>query len=93
MQSIGVRELRQNASAWLARVESGESFEITNHGRSVAVLTPLRGESIPALDRLRAAGRVIEPAGDLADFLVTAAPLRSSLDTAQILDELRTEHP
>jgi len=37
----GVRELRQNASKLLERVEAGESIEITNHGRVVARLVPV----------------------------------------------------
>jgi prevent-host-death family protein len=41
MRSIGVRELRQNASRWLDEVRSGASFEITVRGRPVARLTPL----------------------------------------------------
>ena len=39
MESIGVRELRQQASVYLRRVDSGESFQITERGRPVAVLT------------------------------------------------------
>ncbi len=37
----GVRELRQNASKLLERVEAGETIEITNHGRVVARLVPV----------------------------------------------------
>ncbi|MDF0528658.1 type II toxin-antitoxin system prevent-host-death family antitoxin [Tsukamurella sp. 8F] len=41
MESIGVRELRQHASKYLARVEAGEELEVTNHGRLVARLVPV----------------------------------------------------
>ena len=41
MDRIGVRELRQNASKYLARVEKGETLEITDRGRPVALLTPV----------------------------------------------------
>ena len=41
MASVGVRELRQRASELLRRVEEGESIEITDRGRPVAMLTPL----------------------------------------------------
>ncbi|BBZ40105.1 type II toxin-antitoxin system Phd/YefM family antitoxin [Mycobacterium conspicuum] len=44
MKSIGVRELRQNASKYLADVESGESIEITDRGRPVARLVPVSGD-------------------------------------------------
>jgi prevent-host-death family protein len=42
MESVGVRELRQRASALLDQVEaSGMSIEITNHGHPVARLVPI----------------------------------------------------
>ena len=40
--SIGIRELRQNASRYLRLVEERrEPIEITDRGRPVALLTPL----------------------------------------------------
>ncbi|MEW6153265.1 MAG: type II toxin-antitoxin system prevent-host-death family antitoxin [Actinomycetota bacterium] len=59
MTSVGVRALRQRASELLRLVEQGETVEITDRGRPVALLTPLP-EGSP-LERLRAAGE-IEPA-------------------------------
>lgn len=38
MESIGVREIRQNASAYLRRVRAGETFQVTDRGTPVAVL-------------------------------------------------------
>ena len=38
---IGVREIRQDASIILARVEEGEEFIITNRGVPVARLLPI----------------------------------------------------
>ena len=38
---VGVRELRQNLSVYLRRVEAGETLEVTHHGRVVAELAPL----------------------------------------------------
>lgn len=40
MERIAHRELRNNSSAILRRVAAGESFEITNHGEVVGVLSP-----------------------------------------------------
>jgi prevent-host-death family protein len=40
--SIGVRELRQNASKLLDIVKSGAIIEITEHGVPVARLTPIK---------------------------------------------------
>ncbi|RHA37074.1 type II toxin-antitoxin system Phd/YefM family antitoxin [Cellulomonas rhizosphaerae] len=41
MDVVGVRELRQNASAVLRRVEAGERLRVSVNGREVAELSPL----------------------------------------------------
>ena len=41
MERIGIRELRQHASTWVARAQNGEIIEIANHGRLVARLVPV----------------------------------------------------
>jgi len=58
MERIGLRELRQNASRYIARVARGETVEVTQRGRLVARIVPagedsweeliLRGDVIPA---------------------------------------------
>jgi prevent-host-death family protein len=65
MASVGIRELRQRASELLRRVQGGESIEITDRGRPVAVLGPLPEDP---LERLRAAGELEGGVGDLADL-------------------------
>jgi len=40
METIGVRELQQRASAALGRVERGEQLGVTDCGRLVAILVP-----------------------------------------------------
>jgi prevent-host-death family protein len=55
MERIGVRELRQHAGRYLARVSSGETFEITDRGRVVARLVP---PGIGAWAHLVASGKV-----------------------------------
>jgi len=71
MASAGVRELRQRASELLRRVASGETIEITDRGRPVALLSPLP-EAGP-LERLRAAGEIEAATADLDNL---PAPLR-----------------
>lgn len=66
MLSIGVRELRQRASELLRRVERGETIEVTDRGRPVAILAPAP-EGGP-LDRMRALGEVEPAKGDLDDL-------------------------
>lgn len=66
MGTVGVRELRQRASELLRRVEAGETIEVTDRGRPVAVLAPL--PATEPLDRLRAAGEVLSAAANLDDL-------------------------
>jgi prevent-host-death family protein len=63
---VGVRELRQRASELLRLVERGESFEITDRGRPVALLSPLPDGS--PLERLRGPGAIDAATGDLDDL-------------------------
>ena len=66
MQRIGVRELRQHASRYLALVEHGERVQVTDRGRPIAMLVPIRGD---AWDDLLDSGRVAPPRdpADIAD--------------------------
>lgn len=64
--SVGIRELRQQASELLRRVEAGETIEITDRGRPVAVLAPLVKED--GLSRLRTIGDVIDAELDIAEL-------------------------
>ena len=64
---VGIRELRQNLSVYVRRIHRGERFEVTEHGRPVALLVPIAGSMSP-LARLVAAGRARMPEGDLLDL-------------------------
>jgi len=74
---IGIRELRQHASVYVDLAEKGYTVDITNRGRLVAQLVPVREPGSP-LERLIAAG-IIEPAeepggvGDLEPYPAPAA--------------------
>ena len=88
MTSVGVRELRQRASELLRVVERGETIEITDRGRPVALLTPLP-EASP-LESLRMAGEIAAATGDLDDL---PAPLQSQGDElpSAVLARLRRD--
>ncbi len=82
---VGVRELRQNLSVYLRRVASGETLEVTERGRAVAILAPLPESSTP-LGQLVASGRASAPVGDLLDL---GAPPNEAVSTR--LSEALTE--
>ncbi|MBK9179705.1 MAG: type II toxin-antitoxin system prevent-host-death family antitoxin [Acidimicrobiales bacterium] len=88
MTSVGVRELRQRASELLRLVERGETIEITDRGRPVALLSPLP-EGSP-LERLRAAGDVEAATGDLGD-LPPPLPSRGAVLPSAVLGRLRQD--
>jgi prevent-host-death family protein len=43
---VGVRELRQDASSILRGVKTGETFEITEHGKPVAQIGPIQSSIV-----------------------------------------------
>jgi prevent-host-death family protein len=48
MKQAGIREARQQLSALVAEVRKGREVVITEHGRPVARLVPLREEALRA---------------------------------------------
>jgi prevent-host-death family protein len=72
MVRVGVRELRQSASELLRRVEQGETFEITDRGRPVALLAPLPNGG--PLEQRRSTGQVDEASGDIDELPEPIAP-------------------
>ncbi len=70
MERVGVRELRREASAILRRVAAGETVEVTDRGRPVAVLL----KSMPSgLARLEREGLLRRAEADLLEL--TPVPL------------------
>jgi prevent-host-death family protein len=51
MERVGVRELRREASAILRRVAAGETVEVTDRGRPVAVLLKAMPSGLARLER------------------------------------------
>jgi len=69
MAATGVRELKDNLSRYIRRVEAGERIAVTAHGRVVAELIPPEASRQPhrsRWDELLAAGTLRAPleAGD-----------------------------
>ncbi len=51
MERVGVRELRREASAILRRVASGETVEVTDRGRPVALIVRAMPDGLARLER------------------------------------------
>lgn len=86
MERIGLRELRQHASRYIARVAKGETVEVTQRGRLVARIVPagedswgdliLRGEVTPAA---------------VPDDLLSEPPGDYGFDASAALQKLRAD--
>ena len=71
MERVGVRELRRQASAILRRVAAGETVEVTDRGRPVAVLI----RTMPSgLARLEREGLLRRAEADLLDLRPVPLP-------------------
>ena len=64
---VGVREMRQNLSVYLNRVKNGETLQVTEFGRVVALLSPLPAEKLSPFERMVREGRAVAPKGSLKD--------------------------
>jgi len=89
MQTIGVRELRQQASRYLREVEQGETFEVTSGGRPVALLTPL--PDVGPAERLRRSGRLKPAQGDLLDLGPPLEPKTGVPLPSEVLEQMRAD--
>jgi prevent-host-death family protein len=91
MESVGVRELRQNLSRYLVQVKEGESLRVTERGREVARLVPSGPVDSP-IARLVAERGATMPTADLLELARRSdLPPAKGPPSCEILDELREE--
>ena len=95
MTFTGIRELKDNLSQYVRRIEAGERIAVTAHGRVVAELGPPAKTSIAGhrsrFDELIAEG-VIRPALESGDPLAPWPDIRLPKGTAaQLIDSDRGE--
>src|SRR5229473_2793344 len=97
MPSVGLRELKNNLSKYVARARSGETVAITDRGHVVAELTaPKRisaaGERMTTLEELRRKG-VLYGGGPNDPALYPAMPhVLKRRSASSLLDEERGSH-
>ncbi len=94
MERIGVRELRRDASRWLARARAGETFVITDRGDPIAQLGPLVERS--GYDALVADGSIVVGSGRpleevLTDIEASTAEVPAGTELSDALAELRRD--
>lgn len=91
--TIGVRELRRDASRWLARVRAGEAVVVTDRGRPIAKMVPL--QETGGYESLVAAGRIApgpgRPLGKVLRDLDLDLPPDEGESVSQALAALRAD--
>ncbi len=91
MDSVGVRDLRQNLSKYLALVKDGQSLAVTERGREVARLAPSGPPDSP-IARLVAERGATMPRGNLLDRIgASDRPPAGPPYSEELLEEMREE--
>lgn len=90
MERVGIRELRQNLSVYLAKVKMGLAFAVTDRGRPVAVLRPLATED-DAWQRLVDDGVVIPAAGTWSEIKPPSGEVDSNRTVSKYLQQMRED--
>ena len=88
---VGVRELRQNLSVHLDRVKAGETLQVTEFGRVVAILAPLPAERLSLLERMVREGRATAPTASLKKRRPPQPAQAGDLSSEEILAADREE--
>lgn len=92
-ESIGIRELRQHASRYVAMAKAGQRIPVTDRGELVAYLVPAE-EPRSAYQQMVAAGQVRPANGDLRTYLREHPPLPAEpgeRPLSEVLQEMRDE--
>lgn len=89
--SIGIRELRQHASRYVAMAKQGKRVPVTERGKLVAYLVPAE-EPTSILDRLEAAGQLRRGTGTgITDIPPLPPGPPGSKSLSETLREMRDE--
>jgi len=87
MSAVPVRELNQDTAGVLARVERGETIEITRHGKVIGRIVPATSAE---LDDLIAEGR-LTPATVGGPWIVPPGPAHSGPEAGALIRKLRDD--
>ena len=78
--SIGIRELRDTLSRQLDHVRAGHTIVVTDHGKPIARIVPLEGQSV--FERLVAEGKITpakRPHGPAPEPVITGVVISDLL--------------
>jgi len=90
-EKIGIRELRQHASRYVAMAKAGKRVPVTDRGKLVAYLVPA-DEPRSVFEQLVAAGKVRQAtAKGIADLLPIPPAPSGEKSLSETLQEMRDE--
>ncbi len=90
-ETIGIRELRQNASRYIAMVKEGRRIAVTERGKLVGYLEPVERPTT-TFERLVAAGQVRRASGRGTRGLPPPTPLDDGGPSmSDVLRQMRDE--
>jgi prevent-host-death family protein len=88
MATVGIRELKQNASKVVARAAAGEVVTVTDRGRAVARLVPI---AHGRLEELRSSGLLRLPTRSVAELGPPPEPSGDGRSLTELLFAMRDE--
>ena len=92
MESVTVRQLRNDVSRVLRRVGAGERLIVTSNGVPVAEIGPIQArDSERTIEEMIAAGELIAPRSRAKPRPATPTTFSGSMTTEEILEELRRD--
>ena len=91
VDDVGVRELRQNLSVYLRRIAQGETLRVTEHGRPVALLSPIHTTGDEVLDRLEAQGLLVRGRRRRGLLPKPVPPTPGKPSLSEVLQQMRDE--
>ena len=89
-EKIGIRELRQHASRYVAMAKAGLRVPVTDRGELVAYLVPA-GDGGTTFERMKAAGQVRPAIGNLLDLMPPPPTSPGQKTLTETLLEMRDE--
>ena len=87
MDQIPIRVLNQDTAGVLARVERGETVEITNRGRPIARIVPVTADIMADL----VASGVVLPPTVVGPVPLPTVPAAGNTEAGQLMSALRDE--